>query len=107
MCQGLILLLTEHSVDLFGRHPLCRAVFLAVTGAALCGAIQADTYDVRASAGEDTHQAVFCPADLQWCLQGCRQILQQFRQAISKGLGNQERSPNHGDVEKQIREDPS
>ena len=107
LCQGLILLLTEHSVDLFGRRPLCRAVFLAVTGAALCGAIQADAYDVRAGAGEDAHQAVFRPADLQRSLQGRGQVRQQLRQAVPEGLGNQESGPDHGDVEKQIREDPS
>ena len=107
LCQGLILLLTEHSVNLFGRRPLCRAVFLAVTGAALCGAIQADAYDVRAGAGEDAHQAVFRPADLQRSLQGRGQVRQQLRQAVPEGLGNQESGPDHGDVEKQIREDPS
>ena len=82
-------------------------VFLAVTGAALCGAIQADAYDVRAGAGEDAHQAVFRPADLQRSLQGRGQVRQQLRQAVPEGLGNQESGPDHGDVEKQIREDPS
>ena len=107
LCQGLILLLTEHSVDLFGRRPLCRAVFLAVTGAALGSVVEADPHDIEAGAGENAHQAVSRPADLQRGLQGCGQVRQQFRQAVPEGLGDQERGPDHGNVEKQIREDPS
>ena len=107
LCQELILLLTEHGVDLFGGCPLGRAVFLAVTGAALGGAVEADPHDIEAGAGEDAHQAVFRPADLQRGLQGCGQVRQQLRQAVPEGLGDQERGPDHGDVEKQIREDPS
>ena len=107
LCQGLILLLTEHSVDLFGRRPLCRAVFLAVAGTALGGAVEADPHDIEAGAGENAHQAVSRPVDLQRGLQGCGQVHQQFRQVVPEGLGDQERGPDHGDVEKQIREDPS
>ena len=107
LCQGLILLLTEHGVDLFGGRPLGGAVFLAVAGTALGGAVEADPHDIEAGAGENAHQAVFRPADLQRGLQGCGQVRQQFRQAVPEGLGDQERGPDHGDVEKQIREKPS
>ena len=107
LCQGLILLLAEHGVDLFGGRPLGGAVFLAVAGTALGGAVEADPHDIEAGAGEDAHQAVFRPADLQRGLQGCGQVRQQLRQAVPEGLGNQERGPDHGNVEKQIREDPS
>ena len=107
LCQGLILLLAEHGVDLFGGRPLGGAVFLAVAGTALGGAVEADPHDIEAGAGEDAHQAAFRPADLQRVLQGCGQVCQQLRQAVPEGLGNQERGPDHGDVEKQIREDPS
>ena len=107
LCQGLILLLAEHGVDLFGGRPLGGAVFLAVAGTALGGAVEADPHDIEAGAGENAHQAVFRPADLQRGLQGCGQVRQQFRQAVPEGLGDQERGPDHGDVEKQIREKPS
>ena len=100
--------MTEHGVDLFGRRPLGRAVFLAVTGAALGGAIQADPYDMYAPVQA---RMLIRLCSVQRIFKGvCRaavRFVSSSGRPSPEGLGNQERGPDHGDVEKQIREDPS
>ena len=55
-----------------------------------------------AGAGENADQALSRPCgSSKGCLQRCGQVRQQFRQAVPKGLGDQQRRPYHRDIEEQ------
>ena len=101
--QDLILFLTELRIDLPGRAPHGRAMFLAIPRPAAFRVIDAQTHNVGASANEDGQQALVRPLDLEWMLQRGGQIREQIRQTAAKGLCNEQRRPDDRDIEEKAQ----
>ena len=102
-CQDLILLLTELRVDLLGGSPHGGAVFLAIPRPAALRVVEAQAHDVGPRAGEDRQQAFVCPLDLKWVLQCGGQVREQIRQAVTQGLGDEQRRPDDRDVKEKTK----
>ena len=98
--QQLVLFLSEHGVDLPWGGPGGGAVFLAVTGSALLVGVEAYPHDVRPGAGQDGHKASIRPVDVEGVFHGCRQVGNDVGQAAAQGLSQQQRRPDHGNIEK-------
>ena len=101
--QDLILLLAELRVDLFGRAPHGRTMFLAVSCPSSLRIIQTQTHNVGASANEDGQQTLVRPLDLEWMLQRGGQLGQQLRQAAAHRLCNEQRCPDDRKVEEKAQ----
>ena len=87
--EQLVLLLSEHGVDLLGRGPGSGAVFLAVPRPALLVCVEADAHDVGPGAGQDGHEAVFRPLDAEGVFHRRRQVADDLRQTAAQGLGDE------------------
>ena len=101
--QNLILFLAKLRVDLPGRAPHGRAVFLAIPHPAAFRVIDAQTHNVGASANEDGQQALVRPLDLERVLQRGGQVGEQIRQTAAKGLCNEQRRPDDRDMEEKAQ----
>jgi hypothetical protein len=75
-------------------------VFLAVTRPALLVGVKADAHDVGPGAGQDGHKAMIRPLDAEGVFHGRRQVSDDLRQAATQGLSQQQRRPDHGNIEK-------
>ena len=100
--QQLVLLLSEHGVDLPGRGPSGGAVFLALPGPALLVGVEADPHDVGSGAEQDGHQTMLRPVDEKGVFHGRRQVGDDLRQAAAQGLGDEQRRPDYGNIEEQV-----
>ena len=96
--QQLVLLLSEHGVDLPGGGPGCGAVFLAVPCPVPLGGKETDPRDVSSGAEQDGHQTVLGPVNAEGMIHSCRQVADDVRQAVTDRLGDQQRRPDHEDV---------
>ena len=101
--QDLILLLAELCVDLFGRAPHGRTMFLAVSCPSSLRVIQTQAHNVGASANEDGQQTLVRPLDLEWMLQRGSQLGQKLRQAAAHRLRNEQRCPDDRDIEEKAQ----
>ena len=99
--QDLILLLTKLCVDLPGRAPHGRAMFLAIPRPAAFRVIDAQAHNVNAGTNQDGQQALVRPLDLEWMLQRGSQVGEQIRQTAAKGLCNEQRRPDHRKIKEQ------
>ena len=106
--KGLVQLLGEHGVDLFCRAPSGAAMFLTIPAPCLIGKVQADAEDIDAGGEEQRHKAFIRPAYGERIVQGRRQVLYERGQAaLPEALGQHQRQPCHGDIQKYAQEDIS
>ena len=63
--QQFVLFLGEHRVDLSGRRPSRRAMFLALPGVALIGGEHTQAHDIGRREQQDAHGRAFRPVDTQ------------------------------------------
>ena len=75
-------------------------MFLAVTGSALLVGVEAYPHDVRPGTDQDGHKAVIRPLYAEGVFHGRRQVSDDLRQAAAQGLSQQQRRPDHGNIEK-------
>ena len=101
--QDLILLLTKLRIDLPGRAPHGRAMFLAIPRPAAFRVIDAQAHNVNAGTNQDGQQALVRPLDLEWMLQRGGQVGEQIRQTAAKGLCNEQRRPDDRDVKEKAK----
>ena len=99
--QDLILFLAELRIDLPGRAPHGRAMFLAIPRPAAFRVIDAQAHNVNAGTNQDGQQALVRPLDLEWVLQCGGQGGEQIRQTAAKGLRNEQRRPDHREIKEQ------
>lgn len=79
-------------------------MLLAIPRPALVGLVEGNPHDVRSGADQDGQQAVAGPPDLKGVLHGCCQAGQQLRQPAAQGLRDEQRRPDYGDIEKQVKD---
>ena len=103
--EQFVLFLGEHSIDLLGRGPGGGAMLLAIPRPALLVCVEADAHDVGPSAGQDGHEAVFRPLDAEGVFHRRRQIGDDLRQTAVQGWGDEQRRPDHENVEEQVNGD--
>ena len=99
--EELVLLLSKLRVHLAGRGPGGGAVFLALPCPALIGGAVEQSQDIRSRTGQNGQAAVLCPMNVKRVFQRCCQFSHDVRQAAAQGLGNQQRGPDHRNVQKQ------
>ena len=85
--------------------PRLRSHVLLRPAASLVRGVDGQTHDVGPGADEDGQQAVLGPTDLERVLQSGGQVGQQLREAPAQGLGDDQRRPDHGDVQEQAEEE--
>ena len=76
-------------------------MFRAVPPAALLRTVQGQGHDIGAGTGQDGQQALVCPAYRPGMPEGIGQLGDDLRQPTTKGLGQEERAPDHGDIQEQ------
>ena len=76
-------------------------MLLAIPCAPLLRGVDAQAHDVKTCADQDGQQAFVSPPDLQRMLERCCQIGKKFRQPMPQRLGNEQRAPDHWNIEKQ------
>ena len=101
--QDLILFLTELRIDLPGRAPHGRAMFLAIPRPAAFRVIDAQAHNVNAGTNQDGQQALVRPLNLERVLQRGGQVGEQIRQTAAKGLCNEQRRPDDRDIEEKAQ----
>lgn len=106
--QGFVQLLGEHGVDLLWRAPCGAAVFFAIPTPCLIGKIQPNAEDIYPGCEEQRYKAFIRPCYGQWVIERHGQVLNELGQAaLSEALGQHQRQPSYGDIQKYAQEDIS
>ena len=77
-------------------------MLLAVPRPALLVCVETDAHDVGPGADQDGHEAAVRPLDAEGVFHRRRQIGDDLWQTTAQGWGNEQRRPDHENIEEQV-----